>query len=66
MPWVCWEEASRGFEVANLEHEATRAVRGQQRGQKLGGPVGQSKEKLPLGLIESRQLVEGATLGRIE
>ena len=57
---------SSRLEVADLEHEAAPAVRGQQRIQKLGSPVGQSEEELPLRLIEDRELVKHATLGRIE
>jgi hypothetical protein len=63
---VCWEEAPGGLEVANLQHEATLAVRRQQRIQKLGSPIGQGEEELPLRLIEDRGLVEGAALGRVE
>ena len=60
------KEAPGGLEVADLQHEAAPAVRGQQRGQKLGGPVGQGKKELPLGVIENRRLVEGTTLGGVE
>lgn len=60
------KEAPRRLEVADLQYEAAPAVRGQQRSQRPGGPVGQRKEELPLGRIENRGLVEGTALGRVE
>ncbi|SMB80105.1 hypothetical protein SAMN00120144_3886 [Hymenobacter roseosalivarius DSM 11622] len=63
---VSRKEAPRGFEVADLEHEATSAMRSQQRVQELGGPVRQGEKELALRMIESRRLVKRAPLGRIK
>jgi len=60
------KEAPRRLEVADLEHKAAPAMRGQQGIQKLGGSVRQSKKELPLRVVEFWGLVKRAAPGRIK